>query len=57
MFEHPLPYRPLLGMQLRLHKTRNDAIARTQDVVTDGSLERQLLASLLALDKEAEFLR
>ena len=54
---NPLPDGALLGMQLGFHQPRHDAVARAEDILADDALQGQLLAALLALDEEPEFLR
>ena len=44
-------------MQVGFHEARNDAVARAEDVLADDAFQGQLLAALLALDEETEFLR
>lgn len=53
----PFPDGPLLGMQVGFHQPRDDAVARAEDVLADNAFQGQLLATLLALDEEAQFLR
>ena len=54
---YPLPYGPLLGVQVRIDEFGPHAIARTQDVLPDRPLQRELLPSLLRVGEEAEPLR
>ena len=53
----PLPDGSLFGVEFGFDKPRNEAVARAEDILADNAFQGELLAALLALDEEAEFLR
>ena len=57
MVVDPTPYGSLLGVKFGSDKFGHNAVSRAEYILADGTFERQLLAALLALDEEAEFLR
>ena len=53
VLNYPLPYSALLGVQLWADIARCEAVACAEDIIANGTLQSQLLATLLALHEEA----
>jgi hypothetical protein len=52
VFIYPLPHGTLLGVHLGEYVTRCETIARSEDIVAYETLQGELLATLLTLNKE-----
>ena len=57
VLNYPLPYSALLGVKLWADIARCEAVTCAEDIIANGTLQSQLLATLLALNEETQLLR